>query len=83
MGPYCNYCNLRCFTRLPDETPDYILKAYQGTATIIATCPEGQRFERETVGYCYDDIKRLIEASKVSLFEEDADDPDAWEGNYL
>ena len=55
MGPYCNFCNQRCFTYFPQETPDYILRAY-GTSTIIATCQGGQRFEKQRVGYCYDDI---------------------------
>lgn len=59
MGPYCNFCGRRCFTYFPQETPQHILSAY-GTSTIIATCVGGQRFEKERVGYCYDDIKAII-----------------------
>ena len=59
MGPYCNFCNQRCFVHMPAGTPAKIVAAY-GTSTIIATCPAGQKFEREKVGYCYDDIKRAI-----------------------
>lgn len=59
MGPYCNFCNNRCFTYFPNETPQHILDAY-GTSTIIATCPGGQAFEREKVGYCYDQIQEAI-----------------------
>lgn len=55
MGPYCKFCNNRCFVHFPQGTPEHILKAY-GSSTIIATCPEGQRFEKEKVGYCYNDI---------------------------
>jgi len=63
MGPYCNFCNQRCFTYLPEGTPQYILDAYRPGVTIIATCPGGQRFEKEKTGYCYDDIKGL--AAKI------------------
>ncbi len=55
MGPYCNFCKRRCFLHFPQDTPDHILKAY-GTSTIIATCQSGQEFERQKVGFCYDDI---------------------------
>jgi len=61
MGPYCKFCDRRCFTYFPEDTPDYILKAYRPGVTIIATCVEGQRFEKNTVGYCYDDIKKLVD----------------------
>lgn len=55
MGPYCKFCNQRCFTHMPAGTPAEALKAY-GTSTIIATCPAGQAFEKEKVGWCYIDI---------------------------
>lgn len=61
MGPYCNYCGHRCFTHMPAETPTEALKAY-GRSTIIATCPAGQQFEKENVGWCYDDIQGTIAA---------------------
>lgn len=60
MGPYCNFCGTRCFAYLPENTPAHILRAY-GTSTIIATCPGGQKFEREKIGYCYDDIQKAIQ----------------------
>jgi hypothetical protein len=59
MGPYCKFCGTRCFCFFPDKTPEHILKAY-GTSTIIATCPGGQEFERQRVGYCYNDILSVI-----------------------
>lgn len=59
MGPYCKFCNQRCFVPMPTETPERIVKAY-GTSTIIATCPEGQKFEKEKIGYCYDYIQKVI-----------------------
>ena len=67
MGPYCKFCNQRCFVHMPMETPEHIVKAY-GTSTIIATCPDGQRFEKEKVGYCYDDIMaaRIAPVPKVA-----------------
>lgn len=63
MGPYCRFCDHRCFTRMPTETPAHIVQAYVrrvGALPIIATCPQGQAHERETVGYCYDDIQVAI-----------------------
>jgi len=60
MGPYCKFCNQRCFTFLPMETPKHILKSYRQGVTIIATCPQGQAFEKKQTGYCYDDIKKLL-----------------------
>ncbi len=63
MGPYCKFCNNRCFVHMPAETPMYILAAY-GTSTIIATCSAGQAFEKEKTGWCYGDIGREIESLK-------------------
>ncbi len=56
MGPYCKFCKHRCFTFIPMDTPRDILDVYSTGVTIIATCPEGQRFEKKKLGYCYDDI---------------------------
>jgi hypothetical protein len=60
MGPYCKFCNHRCFTHMPEETPEHIVEAYRtfmgGSVPIIATCPAGQQFEKQRIGYCYDDI---------------------------
>lgn len=70
MGPYCKFCDRRCFCYFPDKTPKHILEAY-GTCTIIATCPGGQAFEKEKVGYCYNDImaeiNRPCEHPKVAI----------------
>lgn len=59
MGPYCNFCQRRCFVYFPEHTPEHILKAYRPGITIIATCAEGQKFEKDKNGYCYDDIIKL------------------------
>ena len=58
MGPYCKFCGQRCFVPFPRYTPKPILGAY-GTATIIASCPGGQAFEKKKYGYCLDDIKKF------------------------
>ena len=60
MGPYCKFCNNRCFVHFPNETPNYILKAYGPNTNIIATCLRGQKFEKEKIGYCYDDIQAIL-----------------------
>lgn len=59
MGPYCQFCDHRCFVYMPTETPEHILRAYGGVE-IIATCKRGQAFEKERHGYCYDDIMTEI-----------------------
>jgi hypothetical protein len=59
MGPYCKFCDTRCFCYFPQNTPTEILEAY-GTSTIIATCPAGQAFEKKQTGYNYDMIKFAV-----------------------
>lgn len=74
MGPYCNFCGQRCFTYFPDETPEYVLNAYgklKGVPIqIIATCPSGQKHEKERTGYCYDDIMKLIKETERCDFRK-------------
>ncbi len=58
MGPYCNFCNTRCFIPLQNLIPSYILKAYKNN-NLAATCEKGQEFEKKRIGYCYNDIVKL------------------------
>ncbi len=58
MGGYCRFCGERCFIPLPPTAPKAALFAY-GRATIVATCPAGQAFERERVGWSYDLIQEV------------------------
>lgn len=67
MGPYCNFCNTRCFVPIPLHTPAKILQAY-GTASIVATCTSGQEFEKNKVGYCYRDIKQYEQTTNAEAF---------------
>jgi hypothetical protein len=60
MGPYCNYCNNRCFIYLPDGAPQEAHEAY-GVYAIIATCSGGQAFEERKVGWSYRRIMAAIE----------------------
>lgn len=64
MGPYCNYCSQRCFVPFPDGTPQEIMDKYRPGVTIIATCTEGQIFERQQTGYCYTDIDRSLKTEQ-------------------
>lgn len=59
MGPYCKFCDQRCFVHIPMGTPENILKAY-GTSTIVATCKAGQQYEKNKVGFCHQDIVDAI-----------------------
>lgn len=63
MGPYCKFCDSRCFVHMPMETPPEAVKAY-GTATILATCQAGQAFELEKVGWNIDKIREAIAAQE-------------------
>ena len=62
MGPYCKFCDQRCFQHMPLETPQEALDAY-GTSTIIATCRPGQEFELATTGWNADRI--AVEIAKT------------------
>lgn len=66
MGPYCKFCDRRCFIPLPELTPKEALEAY-GRATIIATCKEGQEYEKRLTGWCLDDVQAAIKAKDPAL----------------
>jgi len=44
------------------ETPQEALDSYRKGVTIIATCREGQEYEKQLTGWCYDDIQAAIKA---------------------
>lgn len=52
MGPYCKFCGQRCFVLNRMTHPE------RG-ADILATCVPGQQFDKEQLGYCWDDVKRM------------------------
>jgi hypothetical protein len=54
MGPYCQFCDTRCFVPLTNETPAFVLILY-GNYGLMATCQAGKAFERQKLGVCYDD----------------------------
>lgn len=54
MGPYCKFCDRRCFVYVTGAWPEHVRLAY-GRNTIAATCLAGQKFERGRLGYCYAD----------------------------
>ena len=67
MGPYCNYCNRRCFVPFPPGTPQEAIDAYQPHVDIIATCQAGQQFERnKTGGWSYSRIVAAIAEREVA-----------------
>jgi hypothetical protein len=83
MGPYCIFCERRCFVYLPWEElteemhnlyKDYYTQVGGFSIDIIATCPGGQAQEKERIGVCYDDIKALREARQqeevTTLFDQ-------------
>lgn len=58
MGPYCKFCNQRCFVPLPVTAPAWVLKAY-GRFSLAATCKRGKEFDREQVGANIDDARNF------------------------
>jgi hypothetical protein len=49
MGPYCKFCDWRCF--LDRVIPGGPLK---GRSFILATCPQGMALDLETTGYTHE-----------------------------
>ena len=82
MGPYCKFCNNRCFVHFPLNIPERVLEVYQEHAKekarveIIATCKQGQAFEKERIGVCYDDIQTAILEDADEAHEASQPDPD-------
>jgi len=65
MGPYCNFCDRRCFIpiteKLWQEMTEPMRELYRKhkPVDIIATCSGGQEFEKERIGVCVSDIRRV------------------------
>jgi len=65
MGPYCKYCDTRCFTPIPSVVFERMKKLNEEGASlgripdIMATCARGQQHDKEACGFCYDDRKTL------------------------
>jgi len=59
MGPYCKFCDNRCFVPLTDKWPEHIVKAY-GHFSLAATCEAGKEFDKNKFGYCYDDAMSKV-----------------------
>lgn len=52
MGPYCKFCDMRCFV------PDPWGKAkIHGSPVILATCTEGKTHDRAALGYDIDEAR--------------------------
>jgi hypothetical protein len=45
MGPYCAYCDHRCFVNNPRKA-----------GYLLATCLKGQALDEAVLGYCYDEV---------------------------
>ena len=56
MGPYCEFCGARCYVYIPTGAPQAAIDAY-GTVTMVASCAEGQEFEKQKIGWCWNDIQ--------------------------
>lgn len=59
MGPYCHYCQSRCFVPIPADAPAAVRAAF-GTATLMATCATGQAHDKQATGYCYADVRLVV-----------------------
>lgn len=60
MGPYCKFCDRRCFVHITYDWPKKIRQSY-GRYGLAATCAKGQVFEKQRLGYCYNDYVVTLE----------------------
>ncbi len=57
MGPYCRYCDTRCF--VPDPWGEFRI---HGARIILATCMKGKERDRAVAGYDIDRARELAGA---------------------
>ena len=57
MGPYCRYCDTRCF--VPDPWGEHRIG---GARIILATCEKGKALDRERAGYDIDRAREMAGA---------------------
>ena len=70
MGPYCKFCERRCFVPITFDWPEDIRKAY-GHNTIAATCWAGQEYERQRLGVSFDDAEPFVTAASIIRAEQE------------
>ena len=58
MGPYCNFCDQRCFVRDPLDG-----------GYLLATCPEGKAYDKSQ-GYNIDEARERATAVELPFEEE-------------
>lgn len=51
MGPYCKFCDKRCFVPNPEKA-----------GHLLATCRLGRVHDHQRLGYCWDEAERLLDA---------------------
>lgn len=51
MGPYCRYCDHRCF--VPRVLPAAASPPFAGKDLIMATCARGMAYDLEQTGYTH------------------------------
>lgn len=62
MGPYCQYCDQRCF--VPDP---HGAARIHGSPIILATCTKGKARDRKSVGYDIDEARELAAGTVVEV----------------
>src|SRR3990170_3817875 len=71
MGPYCNFCQTRCFAPVKADWPEAILLPYREKGFgIAATCAQGQEYERRKLGVCYGDGEAALMALPAQTFDK-------------
>lgn len=61
MGPYCRYCDHRCFVYDPLRS-----------GWLLATCERGKRHDRESAGYDIDSAREQVAAREAEAARADA-----------
>ena len=56
MGPYCNFCQRRCFVMIRDDDPIGLRQAYlRRGINLLATCQRGIEHDKQQVGWSLED----------------------------
>lgn len=79
MGPYCQYCDRRCFVLrvLPADA-----KESAGKTILMATCAQGMEHSRATTGHTHETAYNPQEPAHADRIAAMAQWRDGWQAGY-
>jgi hypothetical protein len=67
----CRFCGERCFVPLTIQVPVEIGLAFiRRKVNMLATCSGGQKFDKDLIGYCFDDIVEAVPDYDVTIIKD-------------